>query len=168
MSISINWLTLGSVEGPVRERLDRRLEKLEAILSQGLHEIHTIKKELAGMETGVSLPLPRSKQAMLFDEDGITNDLRGKIIRVLQTRDLPLTSAQLADALYVPHPDVSKDLFKRRVIVAVSAMHRNAHPMVVPAEGIPGRGREIHWTLKSKQEQNEEGRPIDSPQTQLP
>lgn len=141
-----------------RTRILHRLASLEGALQRVLEEVRDLNDEVE--QYGVVPPTTqidyfsgklRVDTHKLFTKGGSVRGIRQKITETLAVRRESMTSEQLAETLYSFDPKVSFDLFKRRVIVAVSAMHRMTPPMLVPDQGRKGKGREVFWNLNPYQ-----------------
>lgn len=135
------------LEGGERARFVARLEALEGVFEKALRDVQRLKFETEARWLAPIADLSYQYDTQLFTQNGSTKGIRDKIKKTLEARGEPMTSAQIAEALYVPDPKVSFDLFKRRIIVAASAMHKDNPPALLPADDLRGMGREVYWRL---------------------
>lgn len=105
----------------------------------------TLYRELANLHQERALALGASmKQGPKEDAAGHLKDLKTWIRKALKDRP-GSTSAELAEMLYRPTLGIDRGTFKRRLIVAVSSMHKDTEEI----EGRMGNShREKKWYLR--------------------
>jgi hypothetical protein len=126
-----------------RKAIDDGLASIEEATTRLLDQVRRLRSEHAVDVSFLQEMTPRTGDAVVIAEDGSTPNLRHHISMVLRMRDDPMSSDEIAQALYVPSRRVSFDLFKRRVIVTVSAMHRKGEGVLsIQDDTIKG----VRWT----------------------
>lgn len=138
---------------PQRRRIATRLSAIEHQLLRLIGEVQSLQESVDSdfswpptLKWFESNALPNyASDVKLFTPGGSVRGLKSKIKEALGARGEPMTSEELAQSLYSHDPKVSFDLFKRRVIVTASAMHKAKPPVLLSVDKEGGRGK--HWVL---------------------
>jgi hypothetical protein len=131
-----------------RQSLDEGLFALQEAIDRVAAQVRKLRDRYAVDIEFFTDNRPRSGVAEVITRDGRTPHLRQLIKEVLRGADNGLSSQEIAEALYIPSPKVSFDLFKRRIIVALSAMNKTIGEVRPVGRG--ERGREVRWGLVTK------------------
>lgn len=132
------------------------LRQVRPILDRIRNDVRYIEEVLEAIYQGRDIHLAiKDKYGRLdLTEGGSIRNLGQSIKDYLAETPGPKTSEEIAQALFRPSIGISYDLFKRRVIVTVSALFNKGGnmPEIVPAEAV-GRGKEKRWVLNTTKQE---------------
>ena len=127
---------------------DEAFDTVRSLLRQIRSLADRVEQIMDGVQTG-DMSSIRGESSVTWTKGGSIKNLGKNIVQLIDLSAGSLTSEQIARTLYKPEYGLSYDLFKRRVIVTVSALSRSEYPQVVQAVDVV-KGKEKQWTLPSR------------------